>query len=252
MTKPDYYKKWYFNIYIITLAAITVTLILVGFFEMTILLLVILTIVVISVINRCKKYNQRMIALLISQRAEQRDDLESIKKANIKLHLALLSNYIDDYEYFEETVYRKFWPSRIPEGLYDIYELAVYWNDDDILRCARNDSEVLYAKKVKEDANLFIAQLKKNRDDDWQEKIEWAKSTGKSISEVLREERQIEEEMNERIRKRDKEWREEDMKRHENNANLIFTGLTNRCPYCLKKISTFARKCPHCTADLRT
>ena len=25
---------------------------------------------------------------------------------------------------------------------------------------------------------------------------------------------------------------------------------TGSCPYCLKKISKFAKKCPHCTADL--
>lgn len=41
-----------------------------------------------------------------------------------------------------------------------------------------------------------------------------------------------------------------DSSNFDRKINTLNTIITGRCPYCKKKISTYATKCPHCTSDL--
>lgn len=68
-----------------------------------------------------------------------------------------------------------------------------------------------------------------------------------NVAYVLEEE---EEKYEKKLKENYNQKREKELKEEKEQGSLFHINAFGICPYCLKKISMLARKCPHCTADL--
>ena len=254
------YKSWitiFLNFWVIILLVCFIILLINTLILAGIICLIIISFAIKGALNRNKRYDQIILALRISETTSECAHSHDFDKKHYVWKINDLYKCINYKEYWNETEHDKYWPKRIPYGLFCIYHLAQYWNDDDIAKTTLTDSEIKFANSTREDGKDFLLSIK-NAEERHEKRLEkhienMARITGKDYLEVYES---VMDKENKRIEEFEKE-KEERKKVEEadrildNSAKMIFTGVTGKCPFCLKNISMLATKCPYCTANLR-